>query len=58
MADMGQTRQTSSPDQPTYDIAIAGGGMAGSTLALALHQAGFRVALVDAETLETQGQGD
>ena len=31
-----------------FDVAIAGGGLTGATLALALDQAGFSVALVDA----------
>ena len=38
----------------TCDVAIVGGGMVGSTLALALGQAGFRVALIDREALATQ----
>lgn len=33
-----------------YDVAISGGGMVGATLAIALDQAGFRVALIEAET--------
>ncbi len=35
-----------------YDVAIAGGGLTGATLALALDQAGFSVALVDANRPE------
>ncbi len=38
----------------TPDIAIVGGGLVGSTLALALGQVGFGVALIDRETLATQ----
>ena len=37
----------------TFEVVIAGGGMAGATLALALAQAGFKVAVVDAQALET-----
>ena len=37
-----------------YDVVIAGGGMAGGTLALALAQAGLRTAVVDAQPLETR----
>ena len=33
-----------------YDIAISGGGLVGTTLAIALDQAGFRVVMVEAET--------
>lgn len=36
------------------DVVIAGGGMAGMTLALALHKAGVAVALVDALPVSTQ----
>ena len=36
------------------DVAISGGGMAGLSLALALHRAGLDVALVDAAPLDTQ----
>ena len=35
-----------------FDVAIAGGGLTGATLALALDQAGFSVALVDANRPE------
>lgn len=35
------------------DVVIAGGGMAGLSLALALHQAGLKVAVADAMPLET-----
>jgi 2-octaprenyl-6-methoxyphenol hydroxylase len=44
-----------------FDVAIAGGGFAGRTLALALAKLapqGFRVALVDAEPLETDRAND
>ncbi|HTK36062.1 MAG TPA: UbiH/UbiF/VisC/COQ6 family ubiquinone biosynthesis hydroxylase [Caulobacteraceae bacterium] len=37
----------------TFEAVVAGGGMAGATLALALSQAGFRVAVVDAVAPET-----
>jgi 2-octaprenyl-6-methoxyphenol hydroxylase len=37
-----------------FDVVIAGGGMAGATLALALAQARLRVALVDATAPETR----
>ena len=36
------------------DVVIAGGGLAGQTLALALHSAGVGVALVDVLPFETQ----
>ena len=36
------------------DVAVAGGGLAGLTLALALHQAGLKVCVIDALPLETQ----
>lgn len=36
------------------DVAIAGGGLAGMTLALALHKAGVEVTVVDALPFETQ----
>ncbi|XBQ17267.1 MAG: FAD-dependent monooxygenase [Oceanicaulis sp.] len=38
----------------TYDVAIAGGGLAGLTLALALHEAGLDTVVVDALPLETR----
>jgi len=37
-----------------YDVVIAGGGMTGQTLALALAEAGMKTALCDAEPLETR----
>lgn len=37
-----------------FDVVIAGAGMAGATLALALAKAGLRVAVADAQALETQ----
>ena len=37
-----------------YDVAIAGGGLTGLTLALALHQAGLDVVVADAMPLETR----
>ncbi|WP_027350142.1 UbiH/UbiF/VisC/COQ6 family ubiquinone biosynthesis hydroxylase [Halotalea alkalilenta] len=37
-----------------YDVAIAGGGMIGATLAALLDDAGLRVALIDAGTLESR----
>jgi 2-octaprenyl-6-methoxyphenol hydroxylase len=42
--------------EPTlrYDVVIAGAGPAGATLALALAKAGLKVAIVDAEALETR----
>ena len=33
--------------QPVFDIAIAGGGMVGATLALALRDSGYRIALIE-----------
>lgn len=36
------------------DIAVAGGGLAGLTLALSLHQAGLKVCVIDALPLETR----
>ena len=36
----------------TFDVVIAGGGMTGATLALALTRSGFRVAVVDAMAFE------
>ncbi|OYX36440.1 MAG: 2-octaprenyl-6-methoxyphenyl hydroxylase [Caulobacterales bacterium 32-69-10] len=41
-----------------FDVVIAGAGMAGATLALGLTQAGFRVAVVDIQTLETRTAPD
>jgi 2-octaprenyl-6-methoxyphenol hydroxylase len=43
-------------DRPTndFDVAIAGGGMAGATLALALAQARLRVAVIDTTAPETR----
>jgi 2-octaprenyl-6-methoxyphenol hydroxylase len=38
----------------TYDVAIAGGGLAGLTLAIALHKAGVSVCLVDALPLDAR----
>lgn len=40
--------------RPDYDVAVAGGGLAGLTLALALHKAGARVLLADAEPLSAR----
>jgi 2-octaprenyl-6-methoxyphenol hydroxylase len=37
-----------------FDVVIAGGGMAGATLALALVQAGLRIAIVDVTAPETR----
>ena len=37
-----------------FDVVIAGGGMAGATLALALAQAGLRIAIVEATAPETR----
>lgn len=37
-----------------FDVVIAGGGMAGATLALGLAQGGVRVAVVEAQALETR----
>jgi 2-octaprenyl-6-methoxyphenol hydroxylase len=37
-----------------FDVVVAGAGMTGTTLALALAQGGLRTALVDAQTLETR----
>jgi 2-octaprenyl-6-methoxyphenol hydroxylase len=38
-----------SPSHPTYDIAIAGAGIAGLTLACALKDSGLRIALIEAK---------
>lgn len=38
----------------TFDVVIAGGGLTGPTLALALARAGWSVAIVDAEPLEVR----
>ncbi len=38
----------------SFDVVIVGGGMTGPTLALALHGAGVKVALCDAEPVETR----
>jgi 2-octaprenyl-6-methoxyphenol hydroxylase len=38
-----------SPSQPTYDLAIAGAGIAGLTLACALKDSGLRIALIEAK---------
>jgi 2-octaprenyl-6-methoxyphenol hydroxylase len=38
----------------SFDVVIAGAGPAGATLALALARAGLKVAIVDAEALETR----
>ncbi len=44
--------------EPTrFDVAIAGGGMVGMTLAAALADAGFAVAVVDALPVETRAAG-
>ena len=40
--------------EDAYEVVIAGAGMSGATLALALAQAGVRTAVVDALTVETQ----
>ena len=40
--------------EDAYEVVIAGAGMSGATLALALAQAGVKVAVVDAMTVETQ----
>jgi 2-octaprenyl-6-methoxyphenol hydroxylase len=37
-----------------FDVAVVGGGLVGATLALALGQVGFRVALIDREDVATQ----
>jgi 2-octaprenyl-6-methoxyphenol hydroxylase len=37
-----------------FDVIISGAGMVGGTLALALHSGGFKVALIEAGTLERQ----
>lgn len=44
------------PSEPPhrFDVVIAGAGMAGTTCALALHQAGLKVALVDPVAFEDQ----
>jgi len=40
--------------RPDYDVVVAGGGLAGLTLALSLHKAGARVMLADAEPLSSR----
>ncbi|MGZ5056794.1 MAG: FAD-dependent monooxygenase, partial [Methylobacter sp.] len=40
--------------QHDYDLLIAGGGLAGNCLALALKQTGLRIAIVEASTREQQ----
>ena len=49
-------KESGAPSQPTIttEVAIAGGGMVGLTLALALAQAGLEVAVLDAAAPETQ----
>ncbi|MGJ3231846.1 MAG: FAD-dependent monooxygenase [Oceanicaulis sp.] len=42
------------PSSPAFDVAIAGGGLAGLTLALALHKAGVSVCVVDALPLDAR----
>ena len=42
------------PAAQRFDVVIAGGGLTGPTLALALADAGLKVALCDAEPLETR----
>jgi 2-octaprenyl-6-methoxyphenol hydroxylase len=42
------------PSANRFDVIIAGGGLTGPTLAIALADAGFSVALCDAEPLETR----
>lgn len=42
------------PSSQTYDVAIAGGGLAGLTLALALHKAGVSTCVVDALPLDAR----
>ncbi|MFP4518094.1 MAG: FAD-dependent monooxygenase [Oceanicaulis sp.] len=39
---------------PSYDVAVAGGGLAGLTLGLALHKAGVSVCVVDALALDAR----
>ncbi|MEQ8433211.1 MAG: UbiH/UbiF/VisC/COQ6 family ubiquinone biosynthesis hydroxylase [Oceanicaulis sp.] len=38
----------------TYDVAVAGGGLAGLTLAIALHKAGVSVCIIDALPLDAR----
>ena len=42
------------PKAQNFDVVIAGGGLTGPTLALALARAGWSVAIADAEPLETR----
>ena len=42
--------------QQEYDVLIIGGGLAGSCLALALHDTGMRVAVVEATTVEQRSK--
>ncbi len=39
---------------PTYDVIIAGGGMVGMSMAVSLARAGFRVALIERDSLPQQ----
>lgn len=41
---------------PSYDVAIVGGGMVGSTLAILLSRQGFRVAVIEAGSMAPQWQ--
>ena len=45
------------PVIPDYDIAIAGGGLVGASLALALAPLGLRVALVEAIVVRNRRRG-
>ena len=48
-------RATAGPVQGTCDVAVIGGGLTGSSAALALAKMGARVVLLEAETIGHRG---